>query len=56
MFINMVKTAQNWYFAGLIRVLHVLDVHVITRVERVCEAKLLVLIFRDNLQPDSHVC
>ena len=32
-----------------------LDVRVITGVERVCEAKLLGVIFKDNLKFDSHV-
>jgi len=53
MIINMAKTKELVFRSPNPRL--TLDVCVITGVERVCEAKLLGLIFKDNLKIDSHI-
>ena len=53
MIINIAKTKELVFRRPNPRL--TLDVHVITGVERVCEAKLLGVIFKDNLKIDSHV-
>jgi len=53
MIINIAKTKELVFRRPNPRL--TLDLHVITGVERVCEAKLLGVIFKDNLKIDSHV-